>query len=436
MKNFRINKRVDKFLKNDNALKIVSLFIAIILFISVNQIGNPLWANVFSTTDYIDDVPLEINYDEDKYVVTGAPSSIAVNVKGSQNDVNAQIQNSESLVGTLSLNYKSPGDYTINTSQIRFNNSSNVTIQPAVNSIDLEIQQRVSVSEPVDISYINGQGADSGYLLDLPTLSNSTVEIEGGNKDVNSVVSVIGMINLSNLSADESSGEQEFEVDLVPYDKDGQVVSEVSLNPSSITVTQPYSISTVELPVNYDFINNDTGKYVSSICEIDDSTDGSCSKDASSTVEVYGNQEKISQMDSVTYKVDMTGISGNSATVSATPEIDSGVYVLGDYEKEFNITLEKGETKTFDDVQPIIFGLDQTLQATAANSDEAAVDVTITGAKSVIDELSADDIVLTLDMSDIDSTGTASVPIATKNDDDFDYELSQDFIKVEITEKD
>ena len=56
-------QKIEKILKNDSILKLLSLFIAIVAFIGINQIGNTLWLEAFRTTEYVQSVPIRTLYD-------------------------------------------------------------------------------------------------------------------------------------------------------------------------------------------------------------------------------------------------------------------------------------------------------------------------------------------------------------------------------------
>lgn len=420
---------LEKILKNDNTLKVVALLCATLLFLTVNSLGQPLWNNYFVTTEYVDSVPVYVEYDEEKYTVSGIPETIPVNIRGSENDVNAMMKQIDSLSGTLSLNYKSPGVYTVDTEQIKFNNTTPVTITPALSTFDVKIQQKVTAEKSIEVSYINGEGKDNGVMLKTPTLSANSTTITGGNEDVATVATVMGFVDLSTL--DPADTTQDFTVKLLPYNAQGEVVTNVSLEPSEIQVSQPYEQSSVELPIEFEYINNNTDLYVSSICEVGIKD---CSDAVTPTVKVYGDTEKISKMQTVKYKVDLSTITTNEGEVAATPVLDSGVYVIGDNEKKYNVTMEKGVTKTIENVVPVVSGLDPTLQAKALNSEDVAIDVTVTGAESVVNDLTAKDISLSLDLSEYNTPGQVTVPIKVKKTKNFDYELEKETITVELVE--
>ncbi len=402
------------------------------MFISITGVGSPFWNDIFTTTDYIDSIALNVNYDEDNLVVTGIPTSISVNLSGSENDVTATMKQSQNLVGTINFPYSTPGEYEFDTSLIEFNTTLPVKLTPVNQSFDVLVQEKTSVSMPIDLNYISGDGASKGYMLsDLESDYEATV-VTGGSEDVSRIVSVRGLVDLSPLSGATTSGTQTYSVNLIPYDADGGVVTNVELSPSTIEVSQEYSLSTVDLPVSYKAINNNTGYYISSICE--NGLNNLCSNDVVSTVSIYGDSEEINQLQDVTYQINLDDFVGTEGSIEAYPVLPSGVYVLGDQSIVLDITLEQGVQATIPDVPVTVNGLNSNLQAKANNTSSTNIDVDVTGASSVVNNLDTSDISLTVDLSDITQPGTYTVPVEVSTTQYFDTELRVTELEINVEE--
>lgn len=418
---------VKNVLENDNGLKITSLVVAIFMFISVNQIGNPLWDNVFSTTDYIQDVPLTVKYDESKYVVTGMPQTLNVSVAGSENNVQSLVKTKENLTATLPLNYKNSGEYTINSSQVVFNNNTGVKITPNVQNFDIKVQTKEKKNEAIEIKYINADKLSKGVLLSEPKLSTNEVSITGGNDDISKVVSVGGMLDLSSLNVDGTKTAQNFPITLVPYNKEGDVVSDVSLSPASITVTQNYTVAEKEVPVKFSYLNEKTDQYVSKLCP---QAQTECSGIAANSVKIYGNAEEVKNINQITYKVNLNAINKTDNTVEVTPVIPSGVYLDSKLGRTYTIELKPGTSKLVQDVNVEVKNLASEYEV--SDEKNLAVDVRVTGNEEKIKQLSAKDIKIYIDMSDINKTGTLSVPLNVEKIDDVNVDLQESNIDVNV----
>ncbi|MGL5020779.1 MAG: hypothetical protein ACRC5R_01965, partial [Mycoplasmatales bacterium] len=241
-----------------------------------------------------------------------------------------------------------------------------------------------------------------------------------------------GFVDLSLLKVDANGGPKDFDVILVAYDAKGDVVQNVSLDTTTIKVSQAYEVNTIELPVTYTYTNNDTGKFVSSICDITSTT--TCTEDVVSTVKVYGDSNKIKDIDSIEYKIDLKGFKGTKGEVVGTPILESGVYVLGEYDKKYNIELEEGIEREITNVPFQVTNLNPSLQAKTIPGEASTISVVVTGAKSIVEKLTEKDIVLSLDMSEVSKPGRHTIQIRVKKMQDYNFKLSKDRMEIEVWE--
>ena len=430
MKKFKLNL---KDMELVNHLKIISFGLGILLFLTVNNVGSPIWQNFFVTTSHIQDVPLNVKFDTDKYEITGIPQVIDVAVNGSESNVKSVVSQGSTLVATISLEaYTTAGEFDINSNQVTFNNSQDVSISPQISNFNIKVQEKITSSIAVDTTYINGQGKTNGILLDAPLLEEYDVDVIGGNDDVSSVVTVMGLIDLGKMQFNKSNDVEEVEIPLVAYNENGDVVNNVTMEPPTITATQGYDISTIMLPVNFEFINNDTKLFVSEICITSSPT---CDSQMLQNVEIYGDLEKINQLDSITYQIDLSGVTETTAEVVGKPIRESNVYILDEEAFTYNIKLEEGVKKTFADVPIKVHNLDPTLTARAKNSEDTSIDIEVEGAKSVIDKLTVEQISAFVDMSSITSPGSYDLTINIAKNNNFNYVLEQSKITLEVSEK-
>jgi hypothetical protein len=68
------------------------------------------------------------------------------------------------------------------------------------------------------------------------------------------------------------------------------------------------------------------------------------------------------------------------------------------------------------------------------NIFDATSKVLHANAASVVEALTKDDIILSLDLSDVSKPGSYSIPIRVKTLGDYDYELSKDRMNIEVWE--
>ncbi len=418
---------IQRTLESSSGLKITSIIIATLMFLTINQVGSPLWKNYFVKTGYIEGVPLTVQYDTDKYVISGIPQTVNVNITGSENNVQSVLNTEENLLASLQLNYKGTGNYTVSSEQLEFNNTANVKIAPTVSSFDINVQERVTEKRSVDINYINGDNAANGFVLNAPTLTTKNVNVTGGNSDVSSVVAVRGTIDLDQIDVAKNSEEQTFTVQLIPYNANGEVVSGVSVSPKSVDVTQTYTAQTRKVPVKFVSKGNVDNEYVSKLCQLETEN---CEGIESIYVEIYGERSKIQSTRYVEYQLDFSTYDADKHTVQISPILESGVYSLASNPTELKAEINSGVARTIQNVEVNTKNVQDGINVT----NDLVTSVDVIGPESVVNDLEADDIDLSVDMTNINTASTTELMISIDTKDQYNIILPTYTIDV-VTEK-
>ncbi len=416
---------IQKTLESNNGLKITSVLIAVVMFITINQVGNPIWMNYFVATGYIEAVPLTVKYDTSKYVVSGVPQTVNVNINGTENNVQSVLKSKENLMATLPLNYKGSGTYSISSEQIEYNNTANVKITPTISNFEINVQDKTEETRSVDISYINGDAKDNGFMLDTPNLSTKSVIINGGVDDIANVVSVRGSINLNEIDTDQDQTNQKFNVDLTPYDSEGEVVSNVSVSPSSIEVDQSYEVTDKEVPIEFTAENNTDNEYLKSLCSINTEK---CKEVEQQKVKIYGERDKVEATNYVDYQLDFDSYDIDNQTMNITPELESGIYVTSDAPSKVKVKKGTGVEKTLKSVPIKIKNKDDKLKVVS----DLTTDVKLVGDEDVLNEIKPSDLNIYIDLKDVDKAGTEKVKLNVENTSDYNIYLPNYDIDVSL----
>lgn len=428
------DKVVKKYLTNDNILKIVALVSALLIFFAVNGDGTS-FAEYFSSSITIEDVPLEVIYDEE-YVVTGLPESINVIVSGPDANIEAAKRKQDLLKATLDINVTEEGSKTIDANEITFTSIGDVTVAPIIKEYDIEVQNKISKDMPISVNYVNSGELSEGLMLEDPVLSDDMITVTGGSQDISKIEDVKAIVDLSNLN-DADGNSAKIEAKLNAYDDQGAIVENVTMNKDSITVTQDFTVNSVTLPVNYTFTNQPTDEYVSLVCDKEDvqscqESDGSQYK---STVAVYGNKDKIEEMTSgVEYRINLANLNLNNNQVEATAVLPEGVYTQTPTQT-VTVTMEEGVTKTLKEVPVIQQNLGDGLVAKAVDSDDAFIDVKVTGAKSTIDQIDGNNVTITVDLEGYKAGDTAVVPLKVNVADYVTATPTKETVEIKISEE-
>lgn len=427
-----MNDKLKSVIEKFDLLKIFSLFIAVILFLVVNpSFSNPIWNEFFQTTQTIDDVPLSVVYDTAKYDIDGLPPSIDVSVSGNSSQVRNVVNDSTKVLATIDLSKQQPGEFLKSSDLITFN-VEGINFDVIQKDFKIIVQENITKEFSISTTYTNGDKLNDGIILDKPSLEKNTIKISGGNKKIDSIASVIGLIDLGLLEASGNTNESNIQMNLVAYDAEGNVIEDINMEQNSINVQQPYQLQTVKLPINYEYINNDTKLFVNKICPIDNVD---CDSETTEYVDVYGDSQKIDEIDSITYQIDMSNVTTTGGQVSAKPILDSNVFVVGEGEKNYNISLEQGVTRNIEKVNLSIENLDPKFSAISESADDATVDVIIKGPESLVQSLTKDDISIYIDLKSFTKQGSYDVKLSIGYKNNIDITMKKDTVKIEIVEK-
>lgn len=416
---------VKKIIKNNTYLKILAFCIAIIMFIIFNGSGVKEIDQYFQKTEYIDGIKLNVIAGENK-IITGLPESIGVNVSGQPNEINAFKHNKDSVVAQINLSsYKNDGDYPIENSMIKLNNTYGTNVSPIIQDYKISVDSKTQVSVPVEVSYIN-QDQNSAILLGTPIISQPNVTFDIGMESKKDIGIVRVILDLKKLD-DTKSGEYTYQEQIKVYNKTGSLMDTHTDLPT-IEIKQPYQIRTVTLPIKYTDVNNKTGEYISKICK-NKITDNNCNDE----VEVYGSEAEINKLTNITYNVDLSDYNKNNPIVEATPVLPENVFVKGDDTINVEIKMEKGYTKEFKSVPIIVQNLNSSLKVPSLAN--ATVDLTVTGAEEKTKNLTTNDLMIYVNVGDITTPQKVTLPIETNIDPTIDYTISKSQIELTIEEK-
>ena len=426
-----MNNKINMILKNNIYLKIISLIVAFIMFLFISQTGNPWWKELFTQTTLVNNVVTNVVYNNEKYYVTGLPNKMPINIQGNENNINAALKQESTFSVNIDLTDKGAGEYTIKSNDMTFNLPTGVVGSSAISEFKISIQNKSVRDFPIDINYIDGN-KDLGIIFDTPTLSANVVTLTSGSETINSIANVQALVNLNDINITGSNGEANIVAKLIAYDNNGNVVENVTFSQNTINVRINYSTELVTLPIDFNFIGV-TDKYVSSICPTNAQKE--CSLNDEIKVQVFGDNQKIKELSKtgrITYNVDLANVIENNAKVSGVAIVPNGVYIMGGNIMEFNVTLENGSSKKLENVGLRLEGLKSGLEVKAVNQKEGLIDVEITGAKSIIDQITNNDLNIYIDLSNINDPGTYELPILVKKTKPFNFKLDIQTIKIEV----
>lgn len=364
-------------LRNNTVLKILSLLVAIFLWIYVMGEVNP------TTTQTIENVPVELlNGDtleqRDLAIRGGSSFAVDVVVEGRKADLNNI--NRDDIKASADLFGYEKGE---NDVPVSVELPENVSLhQIKTPKIKVTLEELISVYKQVSVRFTGSteRGTEPGGV----TVSPTEIEVKGGKSAVNSVKSVQAEVPASDIRDDSRS----FTANTVAVDSNNDPVSDVSLSADTVEVQASlYYIKTVPLKVEIE----------GTVPAAYEMTDISVPDEIS----IRGPKSAVDSISSVTAEpVDISKVKA-STTLKIVPDLPQGVEVADD-SKNIGVKIKiKGlATKTIT-LSTKNSKLENVEDGFNAYINTAEIKVTVTGSEELLEDVSGNDFQVSVDLKDL-----------------------------------
>ncbi|MGP4076762.1 CdaR family protein [Halobacillus sp. K22] len=237
---------MDNWLKSVWFIRIISLILAGLLWITVNVDNNMDSDSLFfnensSDMETMDNIPLEIRFDSEEYVVSGLPQEVSVTVEG-QASVVTPVVRQKNFTVFVDLNGLGPGVHEVSLQHSGISNQLSVTLEPK--TIEVTIEEKVSEDFEVQVDYLNESRLDSELVIEDPTVEPEMATITGSASVVDRVASVKSVIDVGSAQ----SSLEDVEAPVKVYDEQGNELN-VLVDPTTVKVNVPISKRKKEVPV-------------------------------------------------------------------------------------------------------------------------------------------------------------------------------------------
>ncbi|WP_152658497.1 YbbR-like domain-containing protein [Oceanobacillus sp. CFH 90083] len=401
---------MDNWFKSKWFIRILSLVFAVTLyaFVSVSETPNSdaTFSSSTSSTETVDQIPVDIRIDRERYVVSGVPEGVQVSLQGTPASVTPLLlqRNFDVYVDLEGLD---EGTHNV---ELQHNISSDVEVFIEPKTITVEIEERASHEFTVTADFINEDMMAAGYEVVSYSIEPETVTIMSSRTVINSIGAVKVYVNMDGV--DSSINNRELPVNV--YDLQGNELN-VSLDTESIQVSVEVNNPSKSVPISVET----TGELG------EDLELGSISAN-SEEVEIYSQSDVLEGIAEVTTEpLDLSGIE-ESGTVEVPLDLPENVQAPETEEVE--VTVEVEGTNVIEGVSLTEEGLADGLEASYTDPE---LEVEVTGDASVINDLTASDISAVLDLSDLEP-GEHEVPVQIEAPDGVTATGSVEEITVEI----
>lgn len=372
-------RKFENWLSKSNTLLFISLFLAFAIFIAVDQ---KILIFSESSAEVLKSQPVNVIYNEEAFVIEGLPETVDVTLIGSKTDLYIAKQ-SPSYDITVDLSGLKPGTHKVNIKYNQASGSIDYKVNPSVATVI--IYPKVSTTKKLSYDLLNEDKIDSKLVVKDVNIEKDKVVVKGAEHQISEVATVKALIDLKNIVKQEVGINTLTDVPLKAYNEKGEVV-DVEIVPAKMDIEIELASPSKELPIKVIPIGNVVfGKAINSI------------NISETKVLVYGDDEVLNKLQYIPLNVDVADLNSNK---QYKLELDKpvGVKSMNVNNVTVSITLEKSAEIKLNGVNIEYKNLNDAYAVQGASEDDIAVDINLTGVKSIIENIKAEDVTAYLDL--------------------------------------
>ncbi|WP_175615768.1 CdaR family protein [Piscibacillus halophilus] len=380
---------MDKWIKSPWFTRIVSLFLALLLYSTVtlddntSQTEEPfLFPNGSTETETMENVPLQVDLEEERYVVRGVPETVEVTVEGPVSVVTQAVRQRNFDI-FINLNGLEPGTHEVDVQHEGMSSQLSVFIQPQ--TVEVTIEERSSVTLPVEIEFVGRNGTElSEVFASPPTIGPSEVEITGPKSEIDRIGIVKAIVDFNDITEDGNSRNIPVKV----YDPQGNELN-VFISPSTVNVEADVSISDKRLPIS----TETTGELSEDLVLEDINV-------TPATATMYGPEDTLNGIDQIDpIVIDLSEIR-ETTTIEHELDVPSGIRKVEPETISVDVEVAEAEERELTDLEIQVDNLMEGKDITFIDPEEREIDVTFIGKEEDLEELSEEDIRVWIDVSE------------------------------------
>lgn len=373
------SKKFENLLSKTNTLLFISLVLAVLVFIVIDQ-----KILVFSDNqaEVLKNQPIDAIYNKEAYVVDGLPESVDITLIGSKTDLYIAKQSSNHDV-TVDLSGLKPGTHKVSVDYSQSSGNIEYVVNPS--SVTIVIYPKVSKTVTLAVDTLNKDKLESTKVIDKIDYATDKVVIKGAEYQLEKVASVKALVDIENLVSTEVGVQNLKNVPLVAYDSAGHVV-DVEILPGTIDVDVTISSPSKELPIKV-VPKGDVsfGLAISSTTL------------SHNTVVAYGSKDVLDSLTSIPVEIDIDKLKENKE-YKVEIEKPVGITSLSISTVTINVSLDSSTSKDLNDIRIDTRNLADGYSVQATSEDASKVTVTAKGVKSVLESITAQDIFAYIDL--------------------------------------
>ncbi len=375
---------MDRLYNSPWFVKAISFFIAVMLFIIVNydSVSNQPGAlpNITNVSSTLDEVPLNVYYNEEEFVITDMVEHVKVNIRGPQNVLTLfQIARPNYDV-FIDLRNLEKGTHYVKVQHRNFPNELTVNIVPQ--TVKVTIDKKRTISMPVEIELINKNEIEDGYTVGIPIVNPVNVEITAAESIINHVALAKGFVDVKDLNKTEEKS-----VPIKVYDSNGNELN-IDVKPETVDVQIPVTSPNKNVPVKINKIGElPDGKSIKSIYT------------EPKDVTIYGPNAVINQIKFIGgIDIDLPKIT-ESTVLELNVPVPSGVEKVIPSKVKVFIEVDTEEEVEIEDIPIEVIGLSGTMESSFMLPEKGIISLIVKGSPENIQKIRKEDLKVYIDVN-------------------------------------
>jgi YbbR domain-containing protein len=410
------SKKIERWLSKTNTLLFLSLFMAIIVFVVIDQ---KILLFSENSAEVLKEQPVHATYNEEAYVVEGLPKKVDVTLIGRKADLYFAKQSPSQDI-TVDLSDLKPGMHKVNIKYNQILPSIEYKVNPSVATV--MIYPKVSETRTLDTDILNQDSLDSKLVLKSVNLNTDKVVIKGAEHRLKEVSTVKALVDIENLISQEEGIVKLNDIPLKAYDKNGDSVN-VEIVPSKVSAEVTIDSPSKELPIRV--IPNGDISFGYAISEITTNE---------SRVTVYGSESALDKLRYVPVYIDVKDLNTDRQYKQEIKR-PVGVRSMSVNNITINVKLGKSVDKEVNDVSIEYRNLSDEYTVQGLSAADTKVSVVLKGVNTVLDTIKTEDITAYLDLDGY-TEGEHEVPVEVEGEDvRIQYIPKTKKVKIKIVKK-
>ena len=294
-------------LESKPGILFVSLILALFMVASANKIFEDF--NLFgqsggNNTITIENVPVELKYDEEEYYVTGAQKTVQVNFSGTPSKLK-QIQATDNFNVILDLRNYELGEFEVTYEVEGIPEDVTATVLPKKTMVSIQnlVEQTFEVQAEVNESRLS-----SNYTIESITTDPEVVTVRGGEDDMARIQYVRAMISGTEKITDAIRESAEVSVFDGVYNK-----LDVVIEPQKVAVDIKVKENSKEVPVYLNVVGSLKSGYQLDGISLENET-----------ITIYGPQDMLDEIVGVEAEINLEDID-QSGSFNVSLELPSNI---------------------------------------------------------------------------------------------------------------